>query len=187
MPLSHNRITGRRTSDNAVSRAYGARKCGTHSPSATRPGRISDDLRNEFGQAGYPLQTDAISPPGLIEVYPHPALVELANAPERLRYKCSKVRGYWPTSTPSERRTFLLQERYDIVALLEEQITGVAKALPPPDTDARPFELKAYEDMLDATICAWVAMRALKKGAKPFGDNESAIWIPNADPVCSTK
>jgi predicted RNase H-like nuclease len=187
MPLSHNRITGRRTSDNAVSRAYGARKCGTHSPSATRPGRISDDLRTEFGQAGYPLQTDAISPPGLIEVYPHPALVELANAPERLRYKCSKVRRYWPTSTPSERRTFLLQEWCDIVALLEEQITGVAEALPPPDTDARPVELKAYEDMLDATICAWVAIRALKKAAKPFGDNESAIWIPNADPVCSTK
>jgi hypothetical protein len=31
----------------AVSRAYGARKCGTPTPSAFRPGRISDALRED--------------------------------------------------------------------------------------------------------------------------------------------
>src|SRR5258706_12272244 len=35
MPLAHGPIRGRRNSDNAVSRAYGARKCGTHTPSET--------------------------------------------------------------------------------------------------------------------------------------------------------
>ena len=44
MPLSLSPITCRRTSDDAVSRAYGARHCATHTPSALRPGRISDDL-----------------------------------------------------------------------------------------------------------------------------------------------
>ena len=73
MPLSYRTITGRRGSGQAVSRAYGARKCSTHSPSVVRPGPISDELRNGFDQAGYPLLTEAISPPGLIEVYPHPA------------------------------------------------------------------------------------------------------------------
>ncbi len=91
MPLSHVRINGRRVSDAAVSKAYGRRKCGTHTPSASRPGQMSNNLREKFGRAGYPLQTIKISAPSLIEVYPHTALVELAHAPERLQYKAGKI------------------------------------------------------------------------------------------------
>ena len=110
--------------DNALSKAFGARQCGTHSPSAERPGAISDDLREGFSVEGYPLQTTAISPPGLIEVYPHPALVILADAPKRLPYKLSRIRAYWRESKPSERRAFLLQEWARIIDLLEDQIAG---------------------------------------------------------------
>ena len=70
MPLAHHEIVSRRESDNAVSRAYGARGCGTHTPSASRPGRISDELKASFAEAGYRLQTDNLATPGLIEVYP---------------------------------------------------------------------------------------------------------------------
>jgi hypothetical protein len=42
------------------------------------------------------LQTLTIASPALIEVYPHPALVELAGAVERLPYKAAKVSAYWP-------------------------------------------------------------------------------------------
>jgi predicted RNase H-like nuclease len=42
MPLAHAPIVGRRASDKAVSQAYGARKCGTHTPNALRPGRLSE-------------------------------------------------------------------------------------------------------------------------------------------------
>ena len=80
MPLARSPIIGRRYSDNAVSKVYGARKCGTHSPSASRPGPMSDALNKGFARAGYPLQTDTITAPALIEVYPHPALVELTSA-----------------------------------------------------------------------------------------------------------
>jgi hypothetical protein len=51
MPLSRVPILGRRASDNAVSAAYGAKQCGTHSPSLTRPGPLSDALRDGFAQA----------------------------------------------------------------------------------------------------------------------------------------
>ena len=37
--------------------------------------------------------------------------------------------------------------------------------------------MKAYEDTLDAVICAWVAGCALEGRAKAFGDENSAIWI----------
>jgi predicted RNase H-like nuclease len=135
MPLSHEPITGRRESDNAVSRAYGARKCGTHTPSATRPGRMSDLLREDFERGGYPLLTTIIEPPGLIEVYPHPALVELTEAPERLPYKAGKVRNYWRELPSLERRIRLYRQWNEIVTLLEAEIKGVVAMLPALEPD----------------------------------------------------
>ena len=180
MPLALQPIVGRRSSDDAVSRAYGARKCGTHTPSAMRPGPISDELRAGFANAGYPLQTTSVSSAGLIEVYPHPALVQLAHASERLPYKVSRASRYWPKSTPAERRILLLQQWSRIIVLLDAKIEGVAGALPPPENGARGSELKSYEDMLDAVVCCWVGICALEGRADPFGDNESAIWIPKS-------
>jgi predicted RNase H-like nuclease len=178
MPLAYSPIVGRRLSDNAVSRAYGARKCGTHTPNAARPGRISDDLKQAFEQVGYPLRTDSCSAPGIIEVYPHPALVELTAAAERLRYKASKVRSYWPSATSLERRALLYQEWSVIVALLDREIAGVKSSMPALEMTASGREIKAYEDQLDAIVCAWVATCVLDGRAKSYGDKQSAIWIP---------
>jgi predicted RNase H-like nuclease len=108
MPLALTPINTRRVADDAVSRTYGGRKCGTHTPSALRPGRISDALRESFERAGYPLGTDRLARPGVIEVYPHPALVELLGASKRLPYKASKVGNYWPQASLQERRTLLI-------------------------------------------------------------------------------
>jgi predicted RNase H-like nuclease len=179
MPLARSPIVGRRVSDNAISKAYRGRKCGTHSPSASRPGRISDDLRDGFERAGYSLRTDRIAPLGVIEVYPHPALVELAGASERLPYKASKVRAYWPSVAPPERRARLYRQWSEIVILLEGEIAGVGAALPHLELNATGIEVKAYEDALDAIICTWVAVCALDGRAVPFGDEHSAIWIPS--------
>ena len=184
MPLAHLPIIGRRISDDAVSRAYGRRKCSTHTPSASRPGRISDELRQGFDHLGYPLQTQQITSRGLIEVYPHPALVELASAPERLPYKASKVFNYWPLLGPLERRARLYRQWDDIIALLENKIAGVTKALPRLGAGLRGWEVKAYEDALDAIICVWVGVCALEGIAVPFGDEHSAIWIPTPAAGC---
>src|SRR5271163_314699 len=119
MPLARSPIVGRRFSDDQVSIAYGSRKCGTYTPSALCPGALSDALTGDFRRADYPLLTETILPRGLIEVYPHPALVELMRAPERLPYKASKVRIYWPSVAPSERRTRLYRQWAEIAASLE--------------------------------------------------------------------
>ena len=178
MPLAHHEIVSRRESDNAVSRAYGARGCGTHTPSASRPGRISDELKASFAEAGYRLQTDNLATPGLIEVYPHPALVELAAAPWRLPYKARKIRSYWPTLTPPQRRERLYQQWREIVFLLDREIAGVEAALARLDAAANGLALKAYEDALDAIVCAWVGVCALEGRATPLGNELSAIWVP---------
>ncbi len=179
MPLSRKPITSRRASDDAVSRAYGSRHCSTHTPNTVRPGRISDELTEGFGAAGYPLLTLAnAEPPGLVEVYPHPALVEFARAPMRLKYKAAKGRTYWPGHTPTERRSLLLREWKRIVGVLDARLPGVEAALPMPDAAAGGVELKAYEDMLDAVVCVCVAINILEGEAMPYGDDVSAIWIP---------
>lgn len=178
MPLARSPIASRRVSDNAVSKAYGGRKCGTHTPNLERPGLISDRLRSGFEAAGYPLRTRRFEGHGLIEVYPHPALVELAQARERLPYKAGKLRTYWPDAPPIVRKNRLREQWSEIVRLLETEVAGVAAALPLPGPEATGVQLKAFEDMLDAVVCAWVGACALETRATPFGDDDSAIWIP---------
>lgn len=181
MPLSLQPITARRVSDNLVSAAYGARHCSTHTPSAIRPGKISDDLRGGFERCGYGLLTKEVCLPGLLEVYPHPALAELMRAEKRLPYKHGKIRNYWPTENPASRRTKLFETWRAIVACLDEHLPGAFHVLQLPPFEAPSWQLKAFEDMLDAVICAWIGICAFEGTAMPFGDETSAIWIPQSE------
>ncbi|CZT38059.1 DUF429 domain-containing protein [Rhizobium sp. 9140] len=178
IPLSMTPITGRRASDNMISSLYGARHASTHTPSATRPGRLSDELRKGFDAIGYPLVMSEFSGKALLEVYPHPALIELAAAERHLAYKHSKMWKYWPDAPPSLRRTRLFEVWMQIVVLLDARISGVAAALSFPPLEARGYEMKAFEDMLDAMVCAWVGACALDGEARAYGDSMSAIWVP---------
>jgi predicted RNase H-like nuclease len=178
MPMARSPILRRRFADNAVSKAYGARKCGTHTPNAERPGSISESLTSSFADAGYPLATETIAPPCLIEVYPHPALVELMSAPERLPYKVAKISKYWPTISGAERKVLLLANWSSIVHRIDRQIAGAAERLRLPLVDAPKWELKSAEDLIDAAVCVWVGIAALNGHAQSFGDDDAAIWIP---------
>lgn len=183
MPLSREPIVERRVSDQAVSLAYGGRWAGTHTPNAERPGKTGEALGQRFEAAGYPLMTTEINGRGVIEVYPHPALVELARADFRLPYKAGKVRSYWKDLTVAARKESLIDTWRSIVALLAAEIDGVTDALPPPLPTASGHQLKAFEDMLDAVVCVWVGITALEGRAVPFGDETSAIWIPSPIPA----
>lgn len=179
MPLALSPIFGRRASDNEISRIYGSRHASTHTPSVTRPGRISDGLRTGFEKIGYPLAVSEFEGQALLEVYPHPALIELAAADRRLPYKLSKIGKYWPDVVPGARRENLIKVWAEIIAVLDSRVQGVAKALPLPVVTARGFELKAFEDALDAVVCAWVGACVMDREARAYGDDESAIWIPD--------
>lgn len=183
IPLARSPIVARRYSDDQVSVAYGARHASTHTPNPDRPGKISTVMRDEFLRLGYPLATSKLTAPALIEVYPHPALIELTNAERRLPYKEGKIGKYWPDLSVHDRRVKLLEQWSIIVVHLEMHIAGVAAALPPPTSQAPKRTLKAFEDALDAVVCAWVGICALEGRAVPFGDENSAIWVPRAQPA----
>ncbi|GIX20963.1 MAG: hypothetical protein KatS3mg120_2639 [Erythrobacter sp.] len=170
----------------ATKRAYGAKWCAAHSPSAMRPGPISDRLRQGFAEAGYGLCINEITTPGLIEVYPHPALVELCDEPKRLPYKVGKLRSYWPELKPEHRRTLLAGEWGAIGTVLEPYLHGAEAYCTA--SDLSPIQLKAQEDMIDAIICCVCAIRALEGAATPYsGDDKSAIWVPKADPEIQSR
>jgi predicted RNase H-like nuclease len=138
----------------------------TTNPASMRPGRIGDDLRERFWTAGYPLLTTEVRIPNLIGVYPHPALAELTRAARRLPYKHSKIRNYWPTETAAGRRMKLIDVWESVISNLDVHVGGVAEALKIPNDSARGWEMKAFEDMLDAFVCAWVGVAVLQGKAR---------------------
>jgi len=71
--------------------------------------------------------------PALIEVYPHPALLVLMDAPYRVQYKVSKAGRYWPKVPPSERRRKLVETWSKIREALGKTIIGAELPLPTPD------------------------------------------------------
>ncbi len=179
MPLSNQPITGRRPADNAVSSAFGARGCAVHSPSATRPGPIADNMRAVLAP-GFPLATRSPVVPALIEVYPHASLLSLLKLERRLPYKVSRNSRYWPDTPAEERRERLLQAFNRVLACLHNKMQ-VDLPLPAADVVHSFAVLKRYEDAVDALLCAWTAIEYLEGRCQPYGDHSAAIWIPVTD------
>jgi predicted RNase H-like nuclease len=183
MPLSNRPIEGRRTSDIAVSRRFGAAKCATHSPSAERPGQVGFRLHEDCKARGYQLITSAPADSGrsLAEIYPHPALLRLMKVDVRLRYKIGKTGIYWPGRPSEERLSLVKRELCSIVAALDQVVVGAQQAIHGRfDFDgAKTFSaLKPAEDTIDAIISAWIGTTILENAAEAFGDEDSAIWVP---------
>ena len=179
MPLSRKPITKRRPSDIGVSKRFGAAKCSTHSPSAERPGKVSCQLHKDCEAKGYQLKTirSLAHPLTLAEVYPHPALLRLMAVHERVKYKVGKTNIYWRGGSATERLANVRGELRKIAQRLDEVIAGVLDKVDV-ETPLGFSALKPVEDKIDAIVAAWIGTTILEGTAEPFGDDDSAIWIP---------
>jgi len=189
MPLSRQLITGRRPADNHISRVFGARKCGTHSPSVQRPGPLADDFARAFAALGFQLATSATRPGApnrVLEVYPHPALLRLLDAPERVMYKVGRTRAYWPAADPTRRRANVIQVLQTVLDGLRREIAAIPLVLPAAAGGVGLAPLKRFEDALDALVCAWVGARYLAGAVDAYGDSDAAIWVP-ASPATGSR
>ena len=184
MPLSTQPIGHRRQADRAISRIFGNRGCAVHSPTAQRPGAIADGIRHDLEDCGYGLQTVAAQPGpgGLIEVYPHVALLALLESKYRVPYKVSRSLQYWRKEQLSvnERIGRLLAEFGRIRDGLAQQIQHINLPLPQSTEVQSLSALKPLEDCLDALVCAWVAIEHLQGRTRGLGDASAAIWCPTA-------
>ena len=184
LPLSRKRITGRRVSDQEVSKSYGSKGAAAYTPTKNRPGRISKDTFAALQKRGYLFAGADVSPgqkPVFLETYPHPAIIELLNLPYRLEYKVSKRGKYWREETPLKRWELLLDSFKKLWMGLEEHLTDLESVLPKPVvlSQAKYYvaPYKGYEDALDALVCAWVALQFFKENCNAYGDETSCIWI----------
>ena len=182
MPLSSEPIRARRVADREVSRLFGSRGCAVHSPTKERPGRLADDLRSTLAERGYRLQTadDPAATAGLLEVYPHVALLALLQRDFRLPYKVSRSSQYWREERPTIRTRIerLLQAFGAIHRALDQKIAGITLPLPAAEQVPSLAALKPLEDSLDALICAWVGIEHLHGRTLGLGDSTAAIWCP---------
>jgi predicted RNase H-like nuclease len=181
MPMSCEAFAGRRVADAAISTAFGARGCSTHSPSRDRPGPLGEALTKALGASGYPLATIADLPgtaPRTLEVYPHPALLVLLARDYRIPYKVSKSKKSWPQATVQERIRKLLEEFAAIESALSRAVGETQIPLPRPSEIHKLSQLKRYEDALDALISAWVGIQYIDGRSNAYGDGKAAIWVP---------
>lgn len=91
-PLIITNVSGQRDCERALSREYGARKASCHASNlGLYPDPASASLSDQLLGAGF----EHLKPAGCrwqIECYPHPAIIELFDLPERLSYKKGTVR-----------------------------------------------------------------------------------------------
>ncbi len=185
IPLATKSIDRRRLADDEMSRLFGGKGCSAHSPSPTRPGRISEETRDGFQQNGFRLATSPgkLSNHALTETYPHPALLSLMNAKYRVPYKVNKSKKYWPGLDRQQRLSKIIENLEAILAklaVIDRIDFGVPK-------DAPGFSaLKPVEDKIDALACAWVGIQVLEGKAMTVGNDEASIWLP-ADIQVSTR
>lgn len=185
MPVARLPVATRRIADNAIAAAFSRHGCGTHSPTARRPGVIATQLTHAFARAGYPLLVARGARSrrrGLIEVYPHPALLSLLGVSYRVPYKVGKSTRYWPSLTVRQRIDRLLAQFRAIRAALAREIRDVRLPLPRPGAVPTLAALKRYEDALDALVCGWVGIQFAAGRAVAYGDATAAVWVP-ADSV----
>ena len=80
MPIATVPFDKRRKAEDVVSAEFGARHCGTHSPTKERPGAQGAAFTAAFAALGYAVGTTATavqSYPRLLEVYPHKEVQDL--------------------------------------------------------------------------------------------------------------
>lgn len=180
MPLSHRAITGRRQSDDMISRDWGSLHASTHTANAGRPGAVGERLLRAFEAEGYKLVTmpQVRQERAIVETYPHPIAIALCDRRKRVPYKASKVRKYWPDLDPPQRRQRLREEWRALDAALRARIGGIALETAGIWAASRPVELKRWEDAIDALLCTIAGIALIEGDAEPFGDCHAAIWLP---------
>lgn len=155
-PLAVPNEQGHREADRALMKLFGGRRLGAHVASRSRLTRVHGGVR---GEALAQRLTGALH--GIIEVYPHAALVGWFDLPAPLAYKRGSL----------ARRLSGLRELVQLLRRLDQ-------ADPPLAVDSAPWlvgqeaehltgaGVEQLESLLDALVCAYVASYCRRWGAE---------------------
>jgi len=185
MPIAEEMVTGYREADRQTTKSFSRYGCPVHSPLPDRPGEWGNDCMQVVVSHGYRLSASLGHTSRFVaEVYPHSALLEMLRLTYRFPYKVSRAKSYWPELSPDQARKKAKRHLRKIFHRLAEEIDLPAwEEVEPAVRPAR--ELKAFEDRLDALICAWAGLQIIRNNFIPYGNGKVAIWNPdlnNLDP-----
>jgi predicted RNase H-like nuclease len=182
-PLVVPNLTGARRCDRELSHVYREREAGALPANRARLGpRVRGEAlvrKLALHGFGHSLQVPPRRPARqLIEVYPHPAAVELFGLEKTLKYKARPGRPLPFRQRELARYRQLLLSLADYVPSLEAR--SLLERLDP--RKARGRALKRLEDLLDALFCAYIACYIWWHGPlgyRCFGDlKEGYILVP---------
>ncbi|MBF2000536.1 MAG: DUF429 domain-containing protein [Synechococcales cyanobacterium M58_A2018_015] len=147
--------SGMRLADRLTHKYFGRYHAGSYPANLSRPfARQTVNFGRSLESRGF-VHAPEITPqqPGRyqIEVFPHPAIVQLFGLPQILKYK---------KGTVTARRLELLRYRQyisEVLPTLEPNVKWSENAVPLPEIPQTGLAMKAVEDQLDSLICAYVA------------------------------
>ncbi|MEZ9668510.1 DUF429 domain-containing protein [Vibrio breoganii] len=175
-PLIIENQTGQRECEKSLSRNYGSRKASCHtSNKSLYPDSLSVNLSLNLKKQGFEhLSRNRWQ----IECYPHPAMIECFDLPERLAYKKGKVADKKSGQVNlanlllklETSNILTLQLPKQIKVLLSESYINTLKG----------SALKSNEDALDSIFCLYIAgLYQLRGSSITYGDTDRGyIWVP---------
>ncbi|MEK6475962.1 DUF429 domain-containing protein [Catalinimonas sp. 4WD22] len=186
IPLSPQPITGYREADRQITSQYGKKGAAVHSPTQDRPGKVADHIFAQLSDAGISWAGVDAKPenaPYFMEVYPHVSIIEYLELDYRLPYKVQKKGKYWKEYSQEERYRLSIKQLQKLRTALQKRVNNSLDNYLPLLNQEQKYKiayLKAYEDQLDAIVCALTGYDFLQGKAMALGDETSAIWIPNS-------
>ncbi len=178
-PLLVPNENGTRPCDRELSRFYRKAKAMAYPANRRRVTR-GEELLVALARLGFShrAEVEAKKPARqVVEVFPHPAMVELFGLPEILRYKARPGRS--------------LEFRWQELSRYRELLGSLGHAEPAMEAEEilalspqglRGKSLKALEDLLDALFCAYIALHVWywgPRGYRLFGDEKTGyILVP---------
>ena len=175
-PLILRNLIGRRGCESELTRMYGNRGAGTHSTNLLRyPFAASVRLSRLLAERGFQHRA---GPKWQIEVYPHPALIEIFGLDRRLSYKKGGVLAKATGQALLAQLIGRLAES-EVLKLAFDAPTGV-ELEPDCVKQLRGADLKRNEDALDALVCLYIAgLHAVGEPMRVFGnDIDGYIVVP---------
>jgi len=178
-PLLVPNESGMRPCDRELSRFYRRAKAMAYPANRRRVTR-GEELVSALARLGFShhAEVEAQKPVRqVVEVFPHPAMVELFGLPEILQYKARPGRS--------------LEFRWQELSRYQDLLRSLEKAEPAMEAEEilslqpqglRGKGLKAREDLLDALFCAYIALYLWywgPRGYRLFGDEKTGyILVP---------
>ncbi len=163
-PLVVTNATGNRPAEADLNKDFRAFEAGAH-PTNTGKAEFRDGPRGGRLAETLGLEMDPASTSGkrAIEVYPHAAIVALFRLGRTLKYKDKRGRTFDELRSALQRLMTLLEGLRDAPTPLHLAGPAWADLVTQVRGAARKSELRKVEDQVDAVVCAYVALYAVRE------------------------